>query len=480
MCVNKIYIKNNKLDFNPAIDRFYNYVPCGQCDECLYQRSLQYENRAIAEFEDNQSKGGVSFYYTLTYNDKTVPKFKGVNVFSKSDIQDFHKRLRKYLSSHGYPTNFRYFLSSEYGHQTLRPHYHAVYFLPYYISPIDFKKAVKTSWQKGFIYAGTPDKDKFKGIPGLIADVRPFHYVAKYVQKDCFALVEFDKKGFTKSDFEDYKAHKKDIYKRVDLLPFHFQSLGFGASLLFNITAFDLIRGYYVKTNSLGISKRCPVPFYIQRKLMYDTYINSNGTPSYKLNSFGLSIFMKRATLVYYQLLDNFNNLLDFIGANYNNLSVPKQIFTSYAKFRSFALSFPDSPLSKRLATYSILYRSNFFVPFQFKDFNDDLLTYVDYKANYSDNSLVDIDECYDSYFSHLNVNFYDSLISMFEEANCLLKYRLHLERVRLYNIDQQYKSFTTKKLKLLLPKNFSQFKNLKTSFLCLNMLTSRSMSDVA
>lgn len=62
-----------------------------------------------------------STFLTLTYDDKYLPKNRSVRL---KDVQDFFKRFRYYCARNDIP-EFRYFLSSEYGDTTFRPHYHA-------------------------------------------------------------------------------------------------------------------------------------------------------------------------------------------------------------------------------------------------------------------------------------------------------------------------------------------------------------------
>ncbi len=70
------------------------------------------------------TRGG-GFFLTLTYDDEHLPKTPtGRSTTCKKDVQDFFKRLRKELGD----VRLRYYLVSEYGPTTARPHYHGIIF----------------------------------------------------------------------------------------------------------------------------------------------------------------------------------------------------------------------------------------------------------------------------------------------------------------------------------------------------------------
>lgn len=119
---------------------FYRYkeIPCGRCVGCRLEYSRQWAIRCVDEYEYD----GKGLFITLTYDMDHIPlkEYKGVDLFDfpplvgfkygfllKKDLQDFHKRLRKYLFGNG-QGDLRYFCCGEYGGQTFRPHYHGVYF----------------------------------------------------------------------------------------------------------------------------------------------------------------------------------------------------------------------------------------------------------------------------------------------------------------------------------------------------------------
>ncbi len=70
------------------------------------------------------TRGG-GLFLTLTYDDEHLPVTPtGRPTTCKKDVQDFFKRLRKELGDF----RLRYYLVSEYGPTTYRPHYHCILF----------------------------------------------------------------------------------------------------------------------------------------------------------------------------------------------------------------------------------------------------------------------------------------------------------------------------------------------------------------
>lgn len=121
-------------------------VRCGKCFACVEQKSKEWIFRLNQEYK--QSNGAL--FITLTYDDEHMPKGAWCN---KKDIQNWLKRLRKKI----YPIGLRYFLVSEYGPTTGRPHYHALLFGMHENMLTDknfFKEVIQDTWNKGFVQVG--------------------------------------------------------------------------------------------------------------------------------------------------------------------------------------------------------------------------------------------------------------------------------------------------------------------------------------
>lgn len=144
----------------------FDYVPCGKCYRCLSNKRMDWVFRLMYELKDSSS----AYFLTLTYDDEHIPIVSVVDQdtgevhsyqsVSKKDIIDFHRRLIYHVP------NLRYYLISELGEHTHRPHYHAIYFnLPNDIGEVD--RLISSLWRKGNIYVGT--------VTGA-----SINYVAKY------------------------------------------------------------------------------------------------------------------------------------------------------------------------------------------------------------------------------------------------------------------------------------------------------------
>lgn len=92
-------------------------VPCGKCAFCLKAKRDQWLFRLHHETRTQQMP---AYFLTLTYDEKHVPRKKGVKTLYFRHLQLYFKKIRK----EGY--NIKYVAVGEYGSQTLRPHYHAI------------------------------------------------------------------------------------------------------------------------------------------------------------------------------------------------------------------------------------------------------------------------------------------------------------------------------------------------------------------
>lgn len=151
-------------------------VPCGKCVECLKRKQSEWIFRLSIE----QQCAMDTLFITLTYDDSNLP-LRGVQ---KDDCQKFIKRYRKHHECH--PTKkIKYFLVSEYGSTTGRPHYHLILFFNWKIELIPESSLLQECWKKGAIKIGTCS-------PASIS------YCCKYLMKenkDPFGF--FENKTFT-------------------------------------------------------------------------------------------------------------------------------------------------------------------------------------------------------------------------------------------------------------------------------------------
>lgn len=164
-------------------------VPCGQCAFCRNSRANDWITRLKIAW-----KSGLKIFVTLTYSDENLPViddkgnlFRGYNryyfykpTFSKKDVQKFFKRLRK----KGF--QLQYYLCSEYGSLTLRPHYHFVAYFPC-LTKQDYssvEKAINEAWHLGFVDVGEVSDNRLRYVT---------KYASKYIPevKDYLSTNEF-------------------------------------------------------------------------------------------------------------------------------------------------------------------------------------------------------------------------------------------------------------------------------------------------
>lgn len=169
-CFSPIYVKNKS---------YSGCVPCGKCPACRQRRSNQWIFRL--EQEARHSEG--CLFLTLTYNEDCVPRCdivdektgeisENVRVVDKSDIQKFFHDLRRSLYG-DFGGSLRYFVCSEYGPTTLRPHYHVILFNFPNISSKYVSSHIEKAWKKGFVKVAPLNKNRIR-------------YVCKYCLTDAY------------------------------------------------------------------------------------------------------------------------------------------------------------------------------------------------------------------------------------------------------------------------------------------------------
>lgn len=115
-------------------------VPCGKCPACL----KNYQHQWIVRLKEELKHSQAAFFVTLTYEDDS----KG---FQKKECQRFLDRLQHKCKYNG--VRMKYFLISEYGHNTGRAHHHAQLFLDKFLD--GFPEMIVKSWKLGFVQVGS-------------------------------------------------------------------------------------------------------------------------------------------------------------------------------------------------------------------------------------------------------------------------------------------------------------------------------------
>lgn len=205
------------------------FVPCGKCEECDVQKSLQWTYRIILESK-NYAKEDISFI-TLTYDNEHCD-----GKLHKRDAQLFMKRLRKFLE----PKKVRFILVGEYGARGKRPHMHALIFGHNFAKQLFYEKLgikyyrsfeLEKLWKNG--YSLLTEYDDATAI-----------YLTKYMQK---SLIKY--------------LNRKRIPK--ESYPFMLQSrkpaIGYG--YIENLTFDDIkddkiyMNGHYIKYPRIFLDK---------------------------------------------------------------------------------------------------------------------------------------------------------------------------------------------------------------------------------
>lgn len=227
MCLAPLTLRVCCTNHHFGYKEYRNYtVPCGKCLECVEQYTSDWKVRLTDEFNEWPH----AFFGTFTYDDSHVTrvaigqdvsdldflrrrldalpvkersKYRNwmnsdydylfsdkfdyihttVPIVNKYEIQCFLKRLREtYFLEYHKRLNLKYFITAEYGPNTLRPHYHMVFFTD--IHPIIFKALVMKCYDLGNVHDFHELTVSFTSKSGKVQDVSAaMAYVAKYCCK---------------------------------------------------------------------------------------------------------------------------------------------------------------------------------------------------------------------------------------------------------------------------------------------------------
>lgn len=202
------------FDFSqePCINAPWSKYPCRKCLPCLIRRQKAWVARLVEELRQHDR----NYFVTLTYDDDHVPfDENGQMCFNKSHLIKLNKDLRKrfqdgrfrnpvYSQLDGSPqfitlpsdVKFRYYITTEYGETTFRPHAHGVWY-GLDVDPSTAEVLFRSLWPYGFVSV-------FPAGEGAAG------YISKYLVSD----------GVGKQSYQDPKA----------MSPFQLQSNGLGKS----------------------------------------------------------------------------------------------------------------------------------------------------------------------------------------------------------------------------------------------------------
>lgn len=111
-------------------------IPCGCCIGCRLDYSRNWANRCYLESLNHKH----NYFITFTYDDENVPLGSYGNYsLEPKHFTDFLKRLRIFYKRKYNHDGIKYMVCGEYGSNTFRPHYHAIFFnLPIFDLSEDF------------------------------------------------------------------------------------------------------------------------------------------------------------------------------------------------------------------------------------------------------------------------------------------------------------------------------------------------------
>lgn len=256
-------------------------VPCGKCLECRSLVQSDWCTRLSYEINMFYRNGGIGVFLTFTYNDDNLPVFAPLNqpCFRHDDVLKFLDRLNLYMQRTYGPYMYKYFICSEYGKNTQRPHYHGAFLLQHCVDWPSFVEKCRELWSEhGFMFPKFDghhyvDNDGLIVTPTLRNGAASAKYVSKYITKDLSFYnipsisAYLDKRN---KSFDVPYNQRKELIKRC--LPKHWQSKGIGLSQIDYIKQFDpasvsiaLKNGVYEPLSGEVV----PLSSYIINKLMY-------------------------------------------------------------------------------------------------------------------------------------------------------------------------------------------------------------------
>lgn len=154
MCQYPVHITPKPLHYRSAVSSCGIDVPCGNCECCRDARKVSWEDRLCLEVSDWYKNGGIGLMLTFTYSDTFIPRYSNgvdtVECFSPSDIMQFKNRLKTRCNRAFGKGFYKYFICSEFGKTTQRPHYHAIFLIKDPSVYIQFVEMCRECWSLTF------------------------------------------------------------------------------------------------------------------------------------------------------------------------------------------------------------------------------------------------------------------------------------------------------------------------------------------
>ena len=272
----------------------FGAVPCGVCAECRAVKKASWTFRLRVEFEALVKRGWKIGFCTLTYKDSRLPhipiwfcKDKNVTVtpmcFSHDHIDEFVKGMRNWCyrkyglkrdPETGVDDRFRFMICSEFGENTQRSHYHALFAFPPVVDPRKFFDQIRFQWlHNGHIFPryfeGGVDSHNYNHKPFLVDTVSAAcAYCAKYCTKDLSYYGSIDLDNYQKS-VVDWEGNKDRLAR---YLPFHSQSRSLGLAWLESLNDSQKLDYLLNGVPFVGDDRLKVLPVYMKNKILFNTY----------------------------------------------------------------------------------------------------------------------------------------------------------------------------------------------------------------
>ena len=321
MCLNPLHIRNPTSNiYYRGGQQLYIDVNCNKCSECVQNSRNEWYFRGFQQVTETLSKGGYILFDTLTYSDEHLPHLSDFVDISSYDISDFScfnhkhfklflKNLRRHLEYHHLNSDFKYFLTSEYGvdeRYTHRPHYHILFYISSGVNPLTFSRLISKCWRYG-----RTDGIKYNSLKYVAQHIygndvgfgpnRSFDvltsvcmYVSKYVTKSSKFQSEVDNRIDALRSYIKDDDKLKELKRNIGM--FHRQSQNFGAFYLQNMDS-DQEKLLYENKCSMKdkdkVVKTYPLPLYYKRKLFYVNKKRDDNRRYWELTDFGKQWYFK-------------------------------------------------------------------------------------------------------------------------------------------------------------------------------------------
>ena len=299
MCLTKFDIRsveNNKQNAG----KISVFAPCGHCLSCEKKHQYAWGWRLTSEIQYcMKHKNYAAGFLTLTYNENSLPRlaeYGNIPCFDKEHTKTFINNVRKHCHRERGLKDIKYFLSSEKGPSTARPHYHLIIAWDRSIyTPEEMHAILKHYWADD-LFADKKKKRLVRHGLGFICPkdpqggesaksgkvYKPFEikctadaleacfYAAKYVMKDFYFMRDLSAQMVQVENGAFFSERLKEAFRRNRRwMPHHLQSKSIGFESVVNLSDSEKLDLMFKGRALLGGDRLMLPPLYIQNKLLF-------------------------------------------------------------------------------------------------------------------------------------------------------------------------------------------------------------------